>query len=165
MPDCSSKVGEELACQRCGRMYTNRDAERRTIPEATREAFERVGEMLAYPAKAAKALEAKARRWGVLMSYRNGFPQCAQFFGPWTARMARTIASRAPPPSMANMTNTISTSATPTPPRKSRIGAIVACSPKTVPCGMRDPSALVGKETLDERQEAQAGRHPAFSGR
>jgi len=34
---------------------------------------------------------------------------------------------------------------------------LVACSPKTDPCGMRVSSARLGKEILDERQEAQAG--------
>ncbi|QDT75689.1 GAP family protein [Lacipirellula limnantheis] len=37
------------------------------------------------------------------------------------------------------------------------VGAGVACSPKADPCVMRVPSALAGKETLDERQEAQSG--------
>lgn len=34
---------------------------------------------------------------------------------------------------------------------------VVACSPKADPCVMRVPSALRGKETLDERQEAPSG--------
>jgi hypothetical protein len=33
----------------------------------------------------------------------------------------------------------------------------LACSPKADPCVMRVPSALLGKETLDERQEAPSG--------
>ena len=42
-----------------------------------------------------------------------------------------------------------------------RIVEYLTCSPKTGPCGMRVLSAHLGKETLDERQEAQAGAdHP-----
>ena len=34
---------------------------------------------------------------------------------------------------------------------------MMACSPKADPCVMRVPRALLGKETLDERQEAPSG--------
>jgi hypothetical protein len=43
----------------------------------------------------------------------------------------------------------------------SQVNVGLACSPKVGPCDMRDPNARLGKETLDERQEAHArADHP-----